>query len=281
MYIFNILLLNYNYNLMTLVLISYSNNDKNNPWNNKGINEDDIEMAYEVGLLTPKYDKSLINNVLINKYLDELEDIENEFINFIDDEKLLYGYIDDKELIYEGKIYKYIDVRIVRKNNEFSIGSIDGISNVYIPKNISKNCSIGELIKMDIIYKPVKNNIWKAIHYYEKYKPNIISNYICINNDICYSNIINLSLPIQNIGKMIGKNGICIQKILNNIAYNNKDFKLKYCKDNKNVLMNQDSLPKYNVINKNNKTYVTIWDKPYKRNYNLNPIIDILCKLYT
>ena len=264
---------------MTLVLSCYNNNDT--IWHNKGIDDNDIEIANELGLLTPRYHKSLEEYILIDNYLNEIEDIENEFNIFMDDIKLLYGYVDNREFIEDNKIYKYIDVRIVRKNNNFSIGSIDGVSNVYIPKSISKKCSIGELIKMDLVHMPKNKNKWKAIHYHEKIKPDIINNFISIDNDNCNCNIINLSLPIQNLGKMIGKNGICIQKVINDIAYNNDELKklLKY--KNKNVDMNQDLLPRYDINNVNNKTIVTIWDKPNKRkNIKINPIIDILYKLY-
>ena len=84
---------------------------------------------------------------------------------------------------------------------------------------------------------------------------------------------------------MIGKNGICIQKVLNDIVYRNKEaqevFTMK--EDNKNVDMTQDAVPKYDVNNIDDITRVKVWDIPNSRTKSLkdfNQIKEIFMKLY-
>lgn len=228
----------------------------------------DIELSTVLNILSPR-DEYL-------EYLEEIDDFEKEkqaFINELElanrDSAMTPWYGCKYEIITE-KIQKNIEVRIIKKFNNFMIGSIDGLSNVYIPISLSNYVSVGELILCDIIYKPSGKNIWKAIYIHPKVEPIIVS-----INEVNENIALKLKVNHQNVGKMIGKNGNYIKKIGEN-----------YLKDNPQMIQYmgiEDTFPKFNIYNQGNHTYIEVYTKKelfYNTDKSFNLIKDIVMKLY-
>lgn len=253
---------------MTLILnIPLVDENEENPWLKEGISAEDMELARECNLLTPRveitdYEKMIEEQ---EKFYEEGDEFYEEMVKIQSRNKE-----EEEERIIPGKEYKDIEVRIIMKKKNFSIGSIDGSGNVYIPISLSKNLSIGSIHKMNLIYKPTEKNVWKAIYVHMKVEPNVISEFL--SNGI---NFVTFHIPEQNIGKMIGKNGICIQKVLNDYTHNNKVF---------NINMNEEYVPKIDAYNENGHTVVHLWDKFDKRMESclceMDIIEDFLKKMY-
>jgi hypothetical protein len=255
------------------------------PWHLEGITKDDYEMAIECGLLN----SSNINDLNDHEYYTMIEK-EEEFINdFNNDINIVKHAWDGSsyncEYIFNNKIYENVDVRVIIKKSNFAIGTIDGNNNVYIPGGLINNITIGEIVKMNLKYNPIGQNTWKCIYVHQKEPPLIVDQFISLNdNNECDFVTQTFNIPKQDVGKMVGKNGICIQKILNDIVYRNNELKEVFkMKDEKNVDMSQDSIPKFDINNIDNYTEVKVWDKPLNRkqiNSKFSPINDIFMKLY-
>tara|TARA_B110001469_G_C9629887_1_gene314940 strand:+ start:1278 stop:2111 length:834 start_codon:yes stop_codon:yes gene_type:complete len=276
---------------MTLILSSSNLNldgvDTQTPWHTDGITTEDYEMAQECGLITPRNDKRLEQEIEFNKMIDYDVEFERQGDEFIQEfEHAWDGSSYNCEYPDYSKTFEYIDVRVVMKKENFAIGTIDGDNNVYIPAGLMNILTIGEIVQMNIVYHPQGKNTWKAIYTHPKYSPIIVDQFISLTeNNQCDHLSQTFDIPKQNIGKMIGKNGICIQKVLNDIVYRNKKAKEVFTmkEDNKNVDMTQDTVPKYDVNNFDDFTQVKVWDIPSSRNKSMkdfNQIKEIFMKLY-
>lgn len=255
---------------MVLYLILPENilDKETNPWLKNGIDEEDILMSQECGILDETYPENDFDKMVRyeEEFLDDYYQFANECEHVFNNPLNMFA----NEVIDPKKIYSGIEVRITMKKDNFSVGSIDGIQNVYISKNISKQLTIGSIHLMNLIYRPTEKNIWKAIYVYPKIDPIIFSEFS--SNGINYKEY---HIPKQDIGKMIGKNGICIQKVLNDYTINHKL---------ENIDMNADFVPKIDVYNTCDCTVVKQWDK-YELRMNtelkeMNVLEDFLKKMY-
>jgi len=282
---------------MALILSSSQVNldgiDTPTSWHTDGVTEDDFEIARECGLITPRYDKTLDLDISFNKMIDHEEEFNEDGYNSIDEINHAFnGSSFECENPNLNEAVCNVDVRVVMKKTNFSIGTIDGDNNVYIPAGLMNMVTIGEIVKMNLVYHPQGKNKWKAIFIHRKESPTIVSQFMSLNiNNECDMKTQTYHIPKQNIGKMVGKNGICIQKVLNDITYRDNEMKciFKMKEDNKNVDMSHESVPQFDITNIEEISEVKVWDVPNTRvNSNkeilqideFDPVEDVFMKLY-
>ena len=141
---------------MSLLLKTTKVNSENNLDYSKGITEEDIILAKEIGLLNEEDVFKQIfedSNDFYNeqdKFIKEIEISENQDLLSI-------------ECIFTDYTYKDIPVRITTIKDHFGFGSIYGIDEVYIPKSLISKVSLHQLVSMDLIYSKKDTNCWKAI----------------------------------------------------------------------------------------------------------------------
>ena len=269
-----------------------SRQENDDHWKTQIIDEQDQELAREVGIQNPIIDDydTMVNNQ---------EDIQDEFFDEYDNFKLEeertyadFGYI-TAEVLDTTKVQENVEVRIIKKwydnsnITKWALGSIDGNKNVYISKSLAKKVTIGELVRMDLVYKLSNNNIWKAIYVHQKIEPVIVEEmsalYKCDNYSATYH------IPKQDIGKMIGKNGFYIKKVLKNLSYD-RGYQLDQLNPNYEKFSDTDEwwnssvFPSLDINNLPNKNYteVKIWYDPnlLLQFGQFNAIKDLVMKLY-
>ena len=261
-------------------------------WKTQIIDEADHELAREVGIQNPIIDDY---DTMINNQEDILEGFFDDYDDFKMEEERTYtdfGYA-TSEVLDTNKIQEEIEVRIIKKwydnNNttKWALGSIEGVKSVYIPKSLAKKVTVGEIVRMNLVYKPSNNNTWKAIYVHEKIEPVIVEEMNTLYRYYAYSTTCHI--PKQDIGKMIGKNGFCIKKVLKNLCYD-RGYELNKLNQNYEKFSDSDewwnssAFPSLDIKNPPNKNYteVTIWcDLNILDQFNsLNPIKDLVMKLY-
>jgi len=257
------------------------------PWHTEGINNEDYELAQTCGIIDPTDNDILNSEVEYNNMIDHNIDIDNEYSKFVKEfEHAWDGASYACEYPNFKETFQNIDVRVIMKKENFAIGTIDGDNSVYIPAGLMNMLTIGELVKMNLVYHPHGKNTWKAIYVHPKQEATLISQFISFDeNSECDMLSQTFNIPQQNVGKMIGKNGICIQKILNDIVYRKKNIKEVFNmeEDGKNVDMTHETIPKYDINNVDNITEVKVWDIPKSRKdieNSFNPTEEIFMKLY-
>ena len=246
---------------ITLTLANNIQEGEENPWLKEGILADDEELAEECGLMTPRVMSDF------DKMIEEEEEFLNDGLDIVEELEAVIDKGDGlfaNEVIQPGKVYENIPIRIIMKKNAFAIGAIDGNSSVYISCGLMKtaNLTIGSIHMANLIYKPSNQNDWKAIFIHPKIDPVLVNEFS--------SEGINFStyhVPKQNLGKMIGKGGICIQKILNDIVYNNPSMKNAFNGDivSDKVMMEGEGVPKLDINNFDDYTEIKVWDNHGKR----------------
>ena len=222
--------------------------DNMSPWEKKGIDEDDYLMAEECGLISQR--KQVGDE--FEEMIENEEDFQEELNKFLNENKRAEkNDLFEQEVIFKDQVYMGVDVRLVYKNKNYGIGSIDGVKNVFVPKSIVSNISIGEIVKMNLIYKPTEKNLWKAIYVHSKIDPYVKASFT--NSDDITLNV--LEVPKQDLGKMIGKNGFNINKIRNDIIHNIPELSNFWYKNDTELH------PSVDVENCNDCTTINLWER--------------------
>ena len=254
----------------------------------KGITNEDIELAQELGLIDSTKDDF---ELMIDSEEQYLLDQEEEYNKSVDELEISHhSGLFECETIYNNYIYNNIPVRVNIKKNNYGFGSIDGINNVYIPKSLLNRVSVNELVSADLIYKKYGDNDWKVIKINDKkkYEPVLIYESIITHDDnIHIENTYHI--PYQDIGKMIGKNGNILKKIMKDYFINNKDqliyfnpepidwYKFDEWYDNANI-------PSLDINNYNTDyTEITLYyeiNEDFKEQMKFEPVRDFIMKLY-
>ena len=96
----------------------------------KGITNEDIELAQEVGLLNQTDD---FEN-MITKEEEYFEDLD-QFIYELEDLSQNSHWFECEGIYTNNYVYKDVPVRVNIKKPNYAFGGIDGVNNVYIPKH--------------------------------------------------------------------------------------------------------------------------------------------------
>jgi len=252
-----------------------------NPWFKEGIVEEDYVLAKELGILDNPEDLSDFDKMIMEEeeYNDERQAFEDEF------ERLEAGYVASCEYILPNHKYENIDVRVIKKFSNWALGSIDGNKCVYIPKSLINKVSYGELVSMTLLYTGLSPNPWKAIHASMKIDPVKMDEIMNIKDMECIK-MKTFHIPKQDIGKMVGKNGNNISRIMKDYLYNNPFNSCLFSDtsyDGSNEWFeNATDLPKFNITNQEEYTVVNMWYNSVLDNgcIDFDPVKDLLQKMY-
>jgi len=255
-----------------------------NPWFKNGITDDDYILAKKLGIIDNFEDLDDFDKMICEE--EEFNDERQAF----DDEKEYFeaGYVASCEYIIPNHKYENIDVRVIKKFPNWALGSIDGNKCVYIPKSLINKVSYGELVSMTLVYTVLNPNPWKAVHVSMKIDPVEMDEIMNIKDMECIK-MKTFHIPKQDIGKMVGKNGNNITRIMKDYLYNNQGI-LYSCLfsdasyDGSNEWFeNATDLPKFNITNHEEYTVVNMWynsvlDYPH---IDFDPVKDLLQKMYS
>jgi len=252
-----------------------------NPWFKEGLVEEDYVLAKELGILDNPEDLSDFDKMIMEEeeYNDERQAFEDEF------ERLEAGYVASCEYILPNHKYENIDVRVIKKFSNWALGSIDGNKCVYIPKSLINKVSYGELVSMTLLYTGLSPNPWKAIHASMKINPVEMDEIMNIKDMECIK-MKTFHIPKQDIGKMVGKNGNNISRIMKDYLYNNPFNSCLFSDtsyDGSNKWFeNATDLPKFNITNQEEYTVVNMWYNSVLDNgcIDFDPVKDLLQKMY-
>jgi len=246
-----------------------------NPWFREGIVEEDYVLAKELD----DFDKMIMEEEAFN---DEHQAFEDEL------ERLNTGYVATCECIISNHKYENIDVRVIKKFPNWALGSIDGNKCVYIPKSLINKVSYGELVSMTLAYTGLNPNPWKAVHVSMKIDPVEMDEIMNIKDMECIK-MKTFHIPKQDIGKMVGKNGNNITRIMKDYLYNREDMNCaclfsdaSYDGSNE-WFENATDLPKFNITNQEEYTVVNMWYNSVLDNgcIDFDPVKDLLQKMYS
>ena len=271
------------------------------PWEIQGITKDDLELAGELGLLNQK-----IND--FESMIDREEDANEEFKNDLEEfnqelDRSIYGnsmFPGENECINPDRVYYEITVRVnkiwksEKGETKFAIGTIQTesnggnlLKNTYFPSWAAKKVTIGEMVKVDLVYTFGQKNDWKVIYVHPKITPEFVSE-IRISDSLGNVSDLdtvckNYQIPKQSIGHMVGKNGYAIQKIVTDYIYNNP--KQTYVtpneeNDEESVQMKWKIPVDFDITNENNATNVAIWKKEEHPESSFGWAHKILNKMY-
>jgi len=245
------------------------------PWEEKGVSDEDFEMAKEIGLVDNPDD---IVNDEFTKMMEEQEDILREGLDFLDEIDLWYDKRPRQvEYLKQGKIYKNIEVRVVSFVNDNGFGTVDGYPKVFIPEKFYKFISLNEIFRMDLRYDETRSYSWIATFVHKKVKPYIVARIISPNDD----EYMKVHIPKQDIGKMIGKKGHNLNTILEVAECNEPELK-EIWTDGEN---DRRYSPKLNVHNNTKEMYteVDIWmpKSPVNKEVEWNVLDDYVQKIYS
>ena len=202
------------------------------PWEIHGITKEDLELAGELGLLN-KIDHYFESMVYHEE--DANEEFQKEFEEFDQElDRSIYGnsmFPGENECINPNLVYRNITVRVnkiwksEKGETKFAIGTIQTesnggklLKNTYFPSWAAKKVTIGEMVKVDLVYTFGQKNDWKVIYVHPKVAPEFVSE-IRISDSLGNVSDLdtvckNYQIPKQSIGHMVGKNGYAIQKIV-------------------------------------------------------------------
>ena len=270
------------------------------PWEVQGITKEDIQLAEELGLLKKINDFEL----MIEHEEEENEEFKKDFEEFNQElDRSIYGNLmfpGPDECINPNKVYHNITVRVNKiwkgKGGEtkFAIGTIQTesnegnlLKNTYFPGSMAKKVTIGEMVKVDLVYTFGQKNDWKAIYVHPKVAPEFVSE-IRISDSLDNVSDLdtvckNYQIPKQSIGHMVGKNGYAIQKIVTDYVHNNP--KQTYVTPNegneKESVQVKWKIPvDFDITNENNATNVAIWKKEEHPESSFGWAHQILNKMY-
>ena len=252
-----------------------------NPWFKEGIVEEDYVLAKELGILDNPED---IDD--FDKMIMEEEAFNDEHQEFYDElERLNTGYVATCEYIIPNHKYENIDVRVIKKFPNWALGSIDGNKCVYIPKSLINKVSYGELVSMTLVYTGLNPNPWKAVHVSMKIDPVEMDEIMNIKDMECIK-MKTFHIPKQDIGKMVGKNGNNITRIMKDYLYNNPFNSCLFSDEpydgTNEWFENATDIPKFNITNQEEYTVINMWynsvlDYPH---IDFDPVNDLLQKMY-
>ena len=250
------------------------------PWEIQGITKEDLELAGELGLLN-KIDHYF--EAMVDREEDANEGFQKDFEEFDQElDRSIYGnsmFPGSDECINPNLVYRNITVRVnkIWKNEKgetkFAIGTIQTesnggnlLKNTYFPSWAAKKVTIGEMVKVDLVYTFGQKNDWKVIYVHPKVAPEFVSE-IRISDSLGTVSDLdtvckNYQIPKQSIGHMVGKNGYAIQKIVTDYIYNNP--KQTYVtpneeNDEESVQMKWKIPVDFDLTNENDATNVAIW----------------------
>ena len=226
--------------------------------------------------------------------------IFNDFDTFKEEEYRTYSdYAFAKCEVIDTKITQEgIEVRVVKKwynghNAKWALGSIDGAKEVYIPRSLANRVTVGELVRMNMIYCPQGENMWKAIFVHKKIDPVVVEELREENLDVGalreQVKMMTLHIPKQDIGKMVGKNGFNIRKVMKDYFYRNPTMKNKFNTEpyvDTDEWWNSSIVPSLDIHNMPNKDYteVKVWNHKDLMDdtihYDFDTIRDLVKKLY-
>ena len=260
---------------LLITLPERSIDGKKSPWEEKGVSDEDFEMAKETGLVDNPDD---IVDDEFTKMMEEQEDILQEGLDFLDEIDLWYDKRPRQvEYPKQGKIYKDIEVRVVSFVNRNAFGTIDGYPNVFIPLKFYRFISLDEIFRMDLRYDETRSYPWIATFVHKKVKPYIAARIVSPNDD----EYMKVHIPKQDIGKMIGKRGHNLNTILEVAEYNEPELK-EIWTDGEN---DRRYSPKLNVHDNTKEMYteVDIWmpKSPVNKEVEWNVLDDYVQKIYS
>ena len=271
------------------------------PWEIQGITKEDLELAGELGLLN-KIDHYFES--MVDREEDANEEFQKDFEEFDQElDRSIYGnsmFPGPDECINPNLVYRNITVRVnkIWKNEKgetkFAIGTIQTesnggnlLKNTYFPSWAAKKVTIGEMVKVDLVYTFGQKNDWKVIYVHPKVSPEFVSE-IRISDSLGNVSDLdtvckNYQIPKQSIGHMVGKNGYAIQKIVTDYIYNNP--KQTYVtpneeNDEESVQMKWKIPVDFDLTNENNATNVAIWKKEEHPESSFGWAHQILNKMY-
>ena len=261
---------------LLITLPERSMDGKKSPWEEKGVSNEDFEMAKETGLMDNPDD---IVDDEFTKMMEEQEDILQEGLDFLDEIDLWYDKRPRQvEYLRDGKIYKNIEVRVVSLLNCNAFGTIDGYPKVFIPSKFHKYISLNEIFRMDLRYDITHSYPLIATFIHKKVEPYVAAKIISPNNDDEYMKV---HIPKQDIGKMIGKKGHNLNSILEVAEYNEPELK-EIWTDGEN---DRRYSPKLNVHDNTKEMYteVDIWmpKSPVNKEVDWNVLDDYVQKIYS
>ena len=201
--------------------------------------------------------QKMLDDIAFLKMMDEQESHEDMLDEasewFEEQEKILYGLSDtpsfmvdmfdigQKEMIPEKTIQ---DIKVVRVEDKWSLGSINGVTNVYIPwgsktstdnlpgKIVSyhnrKPLRYGEFVCAFLDYTPEEKNMWKATKILPKFNTSDMlvsmveskTEYISDSKSITcngYQYTFDMPCDPANIGSIIGKSGKNVNYLIQGI----------------------------------------------------------------
>ena len=271
------------------------------PWEIHGITKEDLELAGELGLLN-KIDHYFESMVYHEE--DANEEFQKEFEEFDQElDRSIYGnsmFPGENECINPNLVYRNITVRVnkiwksEKGETKFAIGTIQTesnggklLKNTYFPSWAAKKVTIGEMVKVDLVYTFDQKNDWKVIYVHPKVAPEFVSE-IRISDSLGNVSDLdtvckNYQIPKQSIGHMVGKNGYAIQKIVTDYIYNNP--KQTYVtpneeNDEESVQMMWKIPVDFDLTNENNATNVAIWKNEGHPESSFGWAHQILNKMY-
>jgi hypothetical protein len=263
-----------------------SGETEQNPWFLNGIEESDIILGKEVGLIEDPKDIEPFEEMIEREeeYLEDLNDFLDEM------ERLDPNYYVKAECIDTKEFFENIGVRIVKKFDNWALGSIEGNKCVYVPNTQMNKITTGAIYNMTLIYTQGQKNIWRAIFVFPKIEPVEVGGVInladTINNHVSeYIGMKSFHIPKVDIGKTVGKNGWIIDKIVKDYLYNNADIGDLLMEDDDDI-KNASNVPQFNFIDKGEYTEINMWyntfiDKLNECEYiSFIPEIELLQKMY-
>ena len=271
------------------------------PWETQGITKEDLELAGELGLLN-KVDHYFES--MVDREENANEEFQKDFEEFDQEQdRSIYGnsmFPGSDECINPNLVYRNITVRVNRiwksekGESKFAIGTIQTesnggnlLKNTYFPSWAAKKVTIGEMVKVDLVYTFGQKNDWKVIYVHPKVAPEFVSE-IRISDSLGTVSDLdtvckNYQIPMQSIGHMVGKNGYAIQKIVTDYIYNNP--KQTYVtpneeNDEESVQMKWKIPVDFDITNENNATNVAIWKNEEYPESSFGWAHQILNKMY-
>ena len=127
-------------------------------WEEEGITDQDHELAQELGIEDPIIDDF---DTMVEKQENKTDEFNKDLNDFAEEQERAYSDCPpaECEVLNTNETREEIEVRVVKKwfnkqQTKWALGSIDGQKNVYIPKSLAKRVSVGELVRMNLMYHP-------------------------------------------------------------------------------------------------------------------------------
>jgi len=121
-------------------------------WETEGFQESDYELAEELGILEPRFDISMKDEIEFDNMVNIEEEFQNDGEEFIDDYEIIHdGGYRNCEVVLKGDIKQFVEVKIESIGDKFAIGSIEGKKEVFIPRGVIKRSSEKDHVSEDFI----------------------------------------------------------------------------------------------------------------------------------